>query len=1268
MIKKHKIALNLFIVFTIVCAAICFVKMKNNKVDNIIEEIELSQNEKSEELAGDNEAHIMARTMTVVVNNVDENGDLIEGNFEYLMSYNSSSGGDITETKTSNSNGIISAAIDMPTKANYTYWLVFKQTKGADGYTSIQDQYGRNEFEVRFKEENGLICVDNCSVGDGVELVSTTATSVTVNIINKKIESELIPIMFSNVDGEGEDLNGATFTIKDNEMLKIATIEKDGCVLIEIPSPTSAKIQTYKIQQITAVDGYKKIKGEMQLNIEYEISNGKISAKAVYFVNVDYTKVNAVHFAGILTRLTFINTLKTEQDEQEEENEVATELITFKIKNENKNGEALSGGKFKMTDLEGVEQLGKITDDGEMLFTLVSPTEAGTQKYKISQIKAADGYTILNGEMEFFVEYGIENGKIVVVEAGTNVGESGYISVEKMDSKTVRLIFINEEKTQATTYNGLTSIRIVNKNKNGDILEGGTFRLRFGGTREMTLDTESVRMFSLKMSSLKEEKEYSIEQLTVADGYTRINGEINFVAEHEIVGISTKTNYASLSLLGNDNIQIEVVNDMTINITIINEEISSGESGESGETGETTEPVAQEMISFLIENKNKSDEELNGATFRITAGNDHKDVGIIKDGVAVFQLLSPTTAGKQAYYVEQLTAADGYNKISGEMKFYIAYEIQDGKIVISYAESGVVGTDSITVHNIDGVMIKLTIVNNEITENNETPEQLVKVKFKNVNENGEVLNGTSFKFCNDSYTTDENGEFEIYYMINFHLTTDEYDFSQVTAKEGYCKVKGTYTLKVSYDGVVGQGEVVTARIDSNDQEVVGITAERVSETEILVTITNKAAKTVTLKVKNQNRAGEALAGSEFRIGTHTYATEANGEAEFTIFVDPSETRKLVLVEQMSAIGDYERFEGSFMIIINYNSTNDVIDVSGGEIHVIQDETYLLIQRTGATEVLLTVINDEKTEEVEPIKQYMNIKIKNVNEEGEGIDLARFKVNERRAYEYTTYEGGIIDFYYYVTSSETDVFEWCQLAAAEGYYKLDGDFNLTIKYDKVGDKFQIAQVSTNAEEQGAQGITVEKVSNTEILLTVVNKRAKTVTFKIKNQNEAGEALGGSDFKIDGATKTTDENGEAIFTIWTDTSYRTKYLHVSQVSVAEGYKKISGVFGVVLYYSLENNDVTLLDGEVQVIQTGDKYLLIEKTGDYELVLTVINEEDKEEIVEKELVSFLIRNEAKDGTELNGAEFIVKDEEQEQTVGIVKDGAAIFQLLSPNKAGNQ
>ena len=1077
--NKHKLALNLFIVFAIVCAVVCFIQIKNNKINCIEEVTEINQNEKVDRLVSDNEAHIMARAMTLVVNNIDEDGELIEESVQYSISaFNSNN-----VTNSSNPNGILSQTLNMPTSSGQ-FTINLTQTKSASGYTST---VATKQITVDFAEVNGVMNITSCSCGEGLELISNNSLSIKVKWLNKKVERELIPIMFVNEDENGDELNGAVFTIKDNEMLKIVEIEKDGCVLVEIPSPAEAKTQKYKVEQITAVDGYSKIKGESELYIKYELVNGKMTATEVYFSNVDSTKVKVTHFTGILTQLTFVNSAKTEQEEddddvvakewkclvinnknsngdnlvggkfifkdsegikqegiisedgplifeflspntpgiqtykieqvvasngyceingefelivsytllngkividsanidivgdaditaesngpftievtfinEEQQEDIAErELISFLIANQNKNGDALNGATFSIKAEDDSEQVG-IIKDGVALFQLLSPNKAGKQTYRISQVSAADGYKIINGEMEFSVVYGVEDGKIVLEDAGVNVVGSSNISVDNIDGVMVQLTIINEEETQEVSYDALTSFKVVNKNKNGDIIEGGSFSVKFDN-REIILEPTTVQLFSIKLGSLKEEKEYTLEQLTVADGYNKINGEIKIIVEHEIVDNKSKTNTARLSVVGNDNIQVEVLKDVLVVITIINEEQGSEEEGQE-------ETFDQELISFLISNKNKNGDELNGATFAITSEDDSQEVGIIKDGVAVFQLLSPNKEGKQTYKVEQLTAAEGYSKINGEMEFTVTYKVEDGKIVIEDAGINVIGTDNFSVENIDGVMIQLTVINEEEKED-VVEKELMTFLVINKSQNGDYLEGAKFsiKQGEDGIQIGEtrDGYYEFKILSPNEEGTQTYKIEQLTAADGYNKINGEFELVVTYKIVDGKVEIDSA--DLNIVGDVGISIGEVRTHDFQLIFINEEQEEETYErelvsflIANKNKNGDVLNGATFRITSEDDSQEVgiikDGVAVFQLLSPNKAGEQLYLIEQLTAADGYSIIGGKMRFVMQYDVEDGKIKISSAEAGLAETE-YVVVDNIDGVMVQLTIISE-----------------------------------------------------------------------------------------------------------------------------------------------------------------------------------------------------------------------------------------------------------------------------------------------------------------------
>ena len=1130
---KNKFILNLFIVFTIVCAIICFMQIKNNKINNIEEVTEISQNEKSENLASDNEAHIMARTMTLIVNNIDEDGELIEESVNYSISaFNSNN-----VTNVSNPNGILSQSLEMPTTSGQ-YTINVTQTKSAVGYTSA---VATKQITVDFTEVNGVINITSCSCGEGLELISNNSVSIKVKWLNTKMERKLIPIMFANEDENGDELNGAVFTIKDNEMLKIVEIKKDGCVIAEIPAPLEAKVQKYKVEQITAVDGYNKIKGECELNIKYEFVNGQLTATEVYFTDVDSTKVRVVHFTGILTQLTFVNSAKTEQQEDEDD-EITKAWMTLSIKNKNTEGENLAGGKFIFEDYEGIKQSCITESDGKAYIEFISPNEPGVYTYKIEQVVAANGYNEINGKFELIISYKVVNGII---------------------------------------------------------------------------ELDSVNM-------------------DVVDG----------------VGVSA-----------------EIVYDRVVGVTFINE-------------AQQEDIVEKELVSFLIANQNKNGEELNGATFSIKTADENQQVGIVKDGAAVFQLLSPNKAGKQTYIVEQLTAADGYSIIKGEMEFSVVYGVEDGKIIIHDAGVDVAGTSDISVQNIDGVMIQLTIINEEEKED-EIVKELVPFKIVNKNQNNEVLNGATFsiKVGEDGLQIGKVKDG----MATFRLLspneegTQTYKIEQLTAADGYNKINGEFELVVTYKLVDGRIEVDTAEL--NVVENVEISVEKTGVREIQLTFINEEQEEETVEkelvsflIVNQNKNGEELNGATFSIKTADENQQVgivkDGAAVFQLLSPNKAGKQTYIVEQLTAADGYSIIKGEmeFSVVYGVEDGKIIIHDAGVDVAGTSD---ISVQNIDGVMIQLTIINEEEKED-EIVKELVPFKIVNKNQNNEVLNGATFsiKVGED-GLQIGKVKDGMATFRLLSPNEEgTQTYKIEQLTAADGYNKIDGEFELVVEYEIINGKVEVKQVSLNSEN--ITGVSAEKIGTKEIQVIVINDEEQqepveeeSISFLISNENKNGDALNGATFSI----KTADENqevgivkdGVALFQITSPTEAGIQKYIIEQLTSADGYSKINGECELQVEYEIKDGKIQVKDAKFNVIGNNDI-----KVHNFEGVLVelvFVNEEEREDEVLKELITFTLKNENQNGEIISGATFVLKSGEQVVNGVVDENGNFTFKLLSPN-----
>ena len=260
-----------------------------------------------------------------------------------------------------------------------------------------------------YKKINGEIRVDVTKKQDGNRYVldEVTLTSPTGAVITKTVDNDnqLITITVTNEEQPGEygivlvkknqtggTLSGAVFTLGSTDL---PPTNDAGIVMIAsnvtINDDNVNNKDTYILTEKTPPSGYKKIEGQIKVEVEKERVNGVYRVKDVTLTAP----------AGITYNLDSNKKLITLTVTDEE----ILGAYSVKINKRNQKGEALPGAKFTINGTEyTTDSTGNITLINNKTLTI---DNIGTETFNLTEISAPSGYVLYDGTVTLEVTTGL---------------------------------------------------------------------------------------------------------------------------------------------------------------------------------------------------------------------------------------------------------------------------------------------------------------------------------------------------------------------------------------------------------------------------------------------------------------------------------------------------------------------------------------------------------------------------------------------------------------------------------------------------------------------------------------------------------------------------------------------------------------------------------------------------------------------------------------------------------------------------------------------
>lgn len=652
----------------------------------------------------------------------------------------------------------------------------------------------------------------------------------------------------------------------DTSLVRVPIVEKQTdeygrIVLSGLIAPSKPGEYTYILSEKNAPKGYNGIsENEVEMVVTFEQNEDQ----EMIITNAIVKDAEDVKIARTSDKVMSIIVYNEKQDE-DDDIELKDNEFVLDIRKVDKELYQITTGtaEFILTDTQTNEETKIVTDElgrAEMQ-KMKMPTEAGKYKYMLKEIKAPNGYKLLEENMYILLEFAEnEEGKIYLSKATTEGEHLVYANPakeEELPNRKIQLKVINEDmpytikiekhhesdpyypyfipevefdikvteefpktddETKVTTWTDIT-------NETGIITKGnfdGYGRIRIEATEKSAPDkykqdfeTKFIELYRDKYT--KELREYDSNVNYELD---EVNQVIILKPVNEVIsGIYDLV----INKIDKTNNIIITNNPATFNLYMIKKYYTNSEDGGEPEITEIKEPILENVQT--------------------------DNLGIlIKDAISM-----PTEAGTYTFELEEVQAPIGYEGLKEKIRYEMTLQENDKDELIITDIKILNGQDNVKVLAYRDQLITLSVANN-----NSIPEGSISLDITKVDTNEKPITTDTAVF---KITDSETGEVVSYIETNKNSGTGyqyinkptkpgeySYTLNEMKAPEGYALDRQNINLKVTYEQDEEKGLYIS-RISVEGGNVI---YEQPEEGQIV-------GNRIQLKVKNE--VGEQSGGA-----------------------------------------------------------------------------------------------------------------------------------------------------------------------------------------------------------------------------------------------------------------------------------------------------------------------------------------------------------------------------------------------------------------------
>ena len=692
------------------------------------------------------------------------------------------------------------------------------------------------------------------------------ATTNTIEII---AEDEALQgnynFVINKVDSyESAPLSGVPFTVKVNDKAaETVTTGTDGLVAIDPIEITGEGTDTIVVKEVTAPEGYKLFDEETTITVTK--SQGD-SAYVVTKVEVSPTNDKVVVSYNSDTN-TVTYTLK---------NDITDDSYHINLRKLDKTTSSpLENAKFM---INGQEYSTGASGTIEVPATVINAT--GTDKIRIEEIKAPNGYKKLYGVLELDLVKQVVDKKYSITLNTTNAVE-GYTATLDQSTKTINVVATNEKNEGE--YD-LTLIK-VDKNNNAIRLPNAEFEIN--GSTFTTNSYGRIILDPIKITESGTDV-ITIKEKTPPEGYILNDETLTLKVNKVVDGSDFHVEIAEQS--GSTNMVATVDGSSNTIEVVASDEAITGEYGFELVKTDLTTGEALTGVPFTIKYGNHEAES-------VVTGTEGK---IVKEGISI------ASVNKETITISEENAPEGYEKLSGPIVIEVEKEIRNNHYVVTNVTK--VSGDSATV-SLGGTTIKVAVTNEKSVKGN------YDLDIVKTDELGAVVTNlqTVFTINNEEKKT-ENGVVK-YANVEINKNNvsqnDIYVIKETKAPDNYSEFEGTIKVTVTKKLAADEKSYV---VDSVKMEVTDKNGNTVEDTENISFTNEGGRQAIVVKVKNYEKLDLSL---------RKYISKVSNE-EDTIDYTNGTTKRVPEV-------DLAPLDSGNKTTASYNHPKNVVEVKKGDL-------------------------------------------------------------------------------------------------------------------------------------------------------------------------------------------------------------------------------------------------------------------------------------------------------------------------------------------------
>lgn len=542
-----------------------------------------------------------------------------------------------------------------------------------------------------------------------------------------------------------------------------------------------------------------------------------------------------------------INRLKEEVKQEQPVTVVKKGAYNLEILKQDKDSKArLAGAKFNVQIGSG--EIQEYTTDASGILTIpqVTITEAGTDKIKITETVAPEGYTKTEGTLELDVIKAEVENELVATELRTSHAVDG-MSATLRDKKVT--VTVDNAKIEIT---GKYEIELIKQDKaDSKKLSGAEFSIQVGSGAAKTYTTDSEGKITIPNIEIKEAGTETIKvtETKAPTGYKEIGGTLEITAtKAEVDGkyiinkIETKNGMtnAAASLASNEKIAIVVNNEK-----------------------EETPPEEPTTYKLKVIKRDKSyNVNLEGADFSIKIGN--KEPVIYRtdsNGVIEIPEIELKGVGTDKIILQEINPPYGYKADGGVIELTIKKELVDGKLKITKLDSEKTSADVEDAYIEDQTVI-VKVCNEKVPyekPDDEQPKGKYEIEIVKVDKNGQIIKKYPANFdVNGKIVTTRDGVAKVAEVEITKETLDQadkYEIKETKAPDGYSRFDGTVEVEVLKKLSDDEGSYKATNVHMIVRDAEGNQLHRGDKVTIA---TQNGVTTITITIVNYEKVDLAL--------------------------------------------------------------------------------------------------------------------------------------------------------------------------------------------------------------------------------------------------------------------------------------------------------------------------------------------------------------------------------------------------------------------------